>query len=258
LIDRLDIHQPPKAAPRAADRQIDPAKYGEDWDALLDLMTLSYPVANADHRLKALSVICDAGGAAGVTPRAYNFWRKMRKSHPRRFHLVRGVGGDNKKRAEVKAPETSHQGRKKAARDVLLVRAGTDRLKDEIAASLNREDVGASAIHIPKGAPAEICAELAAERRTPKGWEPRPGVKRNEALDLAVYDLALVIVLGIEKIDWSQPKACPAWAVIGPGNSFALLDLDTDQDLAAEASVQIKPKKRRGAKRRTRSFGGWD
>ncbi len=261
LMDRFDIHKPPEGAPRAADRQIDPAKYGEDWDALLDLMELSYPVANADHRLKALSVICDAGGKAGVTPRAYTFWRKMRKNHPRRFHLVRGVGGDNKKRAEVKAPETSHQGRKKVARDVLLVRAGTDRLKDEIAASLNREDGGASAIHIPKGAPPEICAELAAERRSEKGWEPRPGVKRNEALDLAVYDLALAIVLGVEKIDWSNPKSCPGWALIGPDNTFAVLDLEADQELEAEVTAPIKPKKpkrRRGAKRRGRSFGGWD
>lgn len=254
LVDRFDLHTPPPSAPRSQDRQLDPARYGEDWDALLDLADLSYPVANADHRLRLLGAICDAGGAPGVTPNAYAFYRKMRRARPRWFHLVRGFGGENAKRAEVKAPETAHQGRKKAARDVLLVRAGTDRLKDEIAASLTRSEEGTRAIHIPRGAPPEIFAEFAAERRGPKGWEKRPGVKRNEALDLAVYDLALAIVLGVEKIDWSRP---PGWAVIGPGNSFAVHDLEADNPDEGVQDTAKRPAKRRKAKRGRRSFDGW-
>lgn len=254
VIDRFDIHTPPPGAPRAEDRRIDPAKYGEDWDALLDLAELSYPVATADHRLKLLSIVCDAGGEAGVTPNAYAFWRKVKKSHPRRFHLIRGFGGENVKRAEVKAPETSHQGRKKAAKDILLVRAGTDRLKDEIAASLNRTESGTRAIHIPRGAPSDIFAEFASERRGAKGWEKRPGVKRNEALDLAVYDLALAIVLSVEKIDWSKP---PAWAVIGPNNTFAIDPPGEEPDLEAEVSEPTKKPKKRPRRRGRRSFSGW-
>lgn len=257
VIDRFDIHTPPDGAPRAEDRQLDPAKYGEDWDALFDLADLSYPVANADHRLKALGVVCDAGGEAGVTPNAYAFWRKARQLHPRRFHLIRGFGGDKVKRAEVKAPETSHQGRKKAARDILLIRAGTDRLKDEIAASLIRQDRGTRAIHIPRGAPPDIFGEFAAERRGAKGWEKRPGVKRNEALDLAVYDLALSIVLGVEKIaDWSR---APAWAVAGPGNAFAVVvtDTETGEEIPSE-TIRPKRKKRKSRGRgRGRRFDGW-
>lgn len=253
LVDRFDIHAPPDTAPRAADRQIDPAKFGEDWDALFDLADLSYPVANAPHRMRLLSIVCDAGGAPGVTPNAYAFYRKARKLHPRRFHLVRGFGGENAKRAEVKAPETAHQGKRHVAKDILLVRAGTDRLKDEIAASLIRSEAGTRAIHIPRGAPSDIFEEFASERRGPKGWEKRPGVKRNEALDLAVYDLALAIVLGAEKIDWSR---CPSWAVIGPSNSFAVHDLEDGQDLEAEVRT-ARPAKRRKAKRGRRSFDGW-
>jgi phage terminase large subunit GpA-like protein len=253
LVDRFDIHNPPDTAPRSGDRQIDPAKFGEDWDALFDLADLSYPVANAEHRMRLLSIVCDAGGAPGVTPNAYAFYRKARKSHPRRFHLVRGFGGENAKRAEVKAPETAHQGKRHVAKDVLLVRAGTDRLKDEIAASLIRSEAGTRAIHIPRGAPSDIFEEFASERRGAKGWEKRPGVKRNEALDLAVYDLALAIVLGAEKIDWSR---CPAWAVIGPSNSFAVHDLEDGHALEGEVRTK-RPAKRRKAKRGRRSFDGW-
>ena len=253
LVDRFDIHTPPSTSPRAADRIIDPAKFGEDWDALFELADLSYPVANADHRLKILSVVCDAGGAAGVTPNAYAFYRKARKSHPRKFHLVRGFGGENVKRAEVKAPETAHQGKGHVAKDIMLVRAGTDRLKDEITASLIRNEAGTRAIHIPAGAPADIFEEFAAERKTDKGWKLRPGAKRNEALDLAVYDLALFIVLGCEKIDWTR---VPSWAVIGPQNSFAVQDLEDGREIDVEVQT-AKPTKRRKAKRRGRKFDGW-
>lgn len=261
MVDRFDIHEPPAASPRAGDRQIAPDRYGEDWDALLDLAELDYPVAGADHRLRILSIVCDMHGMPGVTPNAYAFYRKVRKSHPRRFHLVRGEKGatENRPRAEVKAPETAHKGggKKVVARDVLIIRAATNKLKDEIAASLTRTDAGTRRIHVPRGAPSEVFAEFAAERRGPKGWDKRPGVRRNEAIDLAVYDLALLIVLGVEKIDWNAP---PAWALDGPGNSFAVLPppdgaAPAEDRPAAPSSPKRRPRpaKRGGGGR----FSGW-
>jgi phage terminase large subunit GpA-like protein len=109
------------------------------------------------------------------------------------------------------APGFGSTGKKNVARDVRIVKAGIDRLKDEVAASLLRAEQGARALHIPRGAPAAVFAEFAAERRGDKGWENKPGQHRNEALDLSVYALALVIaVLGAEKVaDWSNP---PTWA----------------------------------------------
>lgn len=270
MVDRFDIHEPPATAPRAGDRQLAPERYGEDWDALLELATLDYPVAGSDHRLRILSIVCDMHGMPGVTPNAYAFYRKVRRTHPRRFHLVRGEKGerDDKPRAEVKAPETVHKGggKKVAARDVLIIRAATDKLKDEIAASLTRKDAGSRRIHVPRGAPSEVFAEFAAERKGPNGWAKRPGVKRNEALDLAVYDLALLIVLGVEKLNWDAP---PAWAVVGPGNAFASLPSDAPAKVArdlvaehaepeAEAPPPSPPKKRsRPSKRGGGRFSGW-
>ena len=249
LVDRFDLITPPSSSPRAADRQLDPAKYLEDWDALLPLFSLSYPVANAEHDLRLIGIVSDAAGEPGVTTRAYGFYRKMKKLHPLRFHLVRGFGGLDRQRAEVKAPESSHKGRKFAAKDIQLIRAGTDRLKDDIASSLLRTESGSSKIHIPRGAPKEVFAEFAAERRDKDGWSLKKGIKRNEALDLTVYDLALSLVLGVEKIkDWSRP---PAWALSGPKNTFAVREIQT-----AEEKSSPKKKKRRPG-RRSRRFDGW-
>lgn len=257
IIDRFDIHTPPSTAPRHDDRQINPARYAEDWDALLDLATMSYPVANADHRIRILGCICDSQGSPGVTPNAYAAWRRFKKIRPRWFHLQRPAKSNDAKRVEVKAPETAHRGKRHVAKDVLMVYIATNRLKDEIAAGLARTERGARAIHIPVGAPQEIFAEFAAERRTPKGWEKRPGVDRNEALDLAVYDLALYLALGGEKVNWTAP---PAWAVIGPGNAFAVQPATlAAQSDAVEESPPEKPqvRKRRTTRRGARRFDGW-
>lgn len=264
IIDRFDIHTPPDGSPRAKDRRIDPGRYAEDWAVLLPLADRLYPVANAAHHLKPAAIIIDSAGEPGVTPNAYAFFRSARKTHPRRFWLVRGVGGENAKRAELRAPETAHRGKKHVAKDVQIIFAGNFKLKDEIAASLTREDEGGRSINIPKGAPPEVFAEFASERRTLKGWEKKPGIKRNEALDLAVYDLALAIVLKVEKINWADP---PAWAALGPGNSFAVnATAETLAQMARAVSEALAPDTqpetaaapaRRRKTRPRRSFDGW-
>jgi phage terminase large subunit GpA-like protein len=261
VIDRFDIHTPPASAPRPEGRRIDPARYGEDWEAIMPLADRDYPVTGGGYALRPLAIVVDAGGEAGVTPNAYAFFRKARCTHPRRFHLIRGRGGDRPKRAEVSAPETAHKGKRHVARDVKIIWAATDRLKDEIAASLLRADPGARSLLVPRGAPPEIFAEYAAERRDQAGrWEKRPGVKRNEALDLSVYNLALAIVLGAEKLDWARP---PAWAIAGPENSFGRAvsksvddpGAGTPAPAAVEAIAQRKA--RRPVPRRRPDLSGW-
>lgn len=219
VIDRFDLHTPPPEAPAAADRAINPAQYAEDWEVLTPLVDRVYPVEGGEYGLRPVGLCVDCGGEAGVTPNAYDFFRKRRLTHPRRFHLVRGQGGLAAERARAKAPESSHKGgRGKGAKGVVILWAGTDRLKDEIAASLLREHGGPRALRIPRLAPAEVFEEYAAERRTEAGWEKRPGVQRNEALDLSVYALALVIMLGGERI---REDALPAWALPDRRNTFA-------------------------------------
>ncbi|SES76437.1 terminase gpA endonuclease subunit [Oceanicella actignis] len=259
VIDRWDIVNPPEGAPRATERAIDPGRFGEDWAALRPLSGMSWPVAGADYRLTPCGVVIDAGGAPGVTPNAYAFFRRARREARGMFHLVRGRGGERVKRAEAARPETAHRGRAHVARDVTIIWAGTDRLKDEIAASLTRREAGARALLIPRGAPAEMFAEYAAERRGAKGWEKKPGVKRNESLDLSVYSLALAIVLGAEKIEWGRP---PRWAAGDSSNTFATAAAPQTKERAghgegAPPPKTTAPKRRRGRRGPRNRFNGW-
>lgn len=236
VIDRFDLHTPPEDAPGAGDRVINPAQYVEDWEVLTPLIDRAYPVEGADYALKPVALAVDCGGEAGVTPNAFDFYRKRKLTHPRRFYVVRGDGGLEKERVRLKAPEASHKGgRGKGAKGVVIMWAGTDRLKDEVAASLLREHGGPRSLRVPKLAPGEVFEEYAAERRGPKGWEKKPGVQRNEALDLSVYALALVIALGAERI---REDALPAWARPDRQNAFAVL-LPSDPPSAGEVAARL-------------------
>ncbi|MEL6586758.1 MAG: hypothetical protein AAFQ50_08860, partial [Pseudomonadota bacterium] len=73
------------------------------------------------------------------------------------------------------------------------------------------------------------------------------------ALDMAVYDLALMIVLGVEKVNWERP---PAWAVMGSGNAFALAPEAVSPEV--DPPKDARPlRKRRPARRTARRFDGW-
>ncbi|MFN3614679.1 MAG: terminase gpA endonuclease subunit [Rubrimonas sp.] len=222
MVARFDLTQPPPAAPRAGERALDPGRYLEDWGVLDALFAMSWPVAGGSHRLRAAAIVCDSAGEPGVTDRAFAYWRAARRAHGERFRLVKGWGGFNRQRAHERAPETAHQkkgrARRRVARDVLVINAGVDRLKDELLASLLRVDDGPGAYRIPRAAPDDVLAEFCAEARDNDGWSKKPGQKRNEALDLAAYSLALAVTIGAEKIDWSRP---PAWALGGPGNVWS-------------------------------------
>lgn len=238
VIDRFDLFTPPPGSPRAEGRRIDPGRYAEDWRALDPLAERVYPVEGADYGLGVLCIVVDANGEPGVTPNAYSFLRRVRITQPNRWHLQKGKGGEDVKRAEVRRPETAHRGKQYVARDVPIIRTGTDRLKDEVAASLLREVGGARKLHIPRAAPAEVFAELAAERKTEDGWRKRPGVQRNEALDLCVYCLSLSIVLEAEAINWDRP---PRWAAPGPDNLMAVALSDLPEAAAVEDMAPPRP-----------------
>ena len=238
VIDRFDLHTPPPSAPRAEDRGLDPSKYLEDWDALLPLLETVYPVRGSNYGLRAKAVAVDSHGQAGVTERAYKFWRARRKAgEVSKWFLVRGHGGFRvSDRVWYKAPEYASKGRKAA--NVKLLNIATDKLKDSIAATLGREDPGADFMHLPVWMISDHVGEFVAEIRKPSGWEPKPGQKRNESLDLAVYALALAIHLGIERINYDSP---PSWARLDVGNENAV----------ANASAQVPEKPKRPAARRS-------
>lgn len=227
LIDRFDIAAPPSESPGAdlddegrPRRAIDPPRYGEDWAALKPLLDRSWPVAGGDMALLPRAMIVDSAGAPGVTANAYAFYRQMRKEGlGHRVFLAKGIGGLNQQRALYAAPEKVLGDRRKRTTDLRIVSVGTDPLKDEVALALTRREPGPRAYHLPAGLSDALFAEFCAEVRTDDGWDVRRGGLRNESLDLAVYALALMIVLKGEKIDWERP---PEWALPVAENSYAV------------------------------------
>jgi phage terminase large subunit GpA-like protein len=216
-IDRFEVVAPPPGAP-GGERAVAPARYAEDWAALDAIFDRFYPVEGGGYRLGVAAQIVDAFGEAGVTPNAYAFYRRHRRQNPRRVFLARGMPGFNRPRAVEVEPEKVLQKKGARAKGLKIVQVGTDRLKDEVTASLARTEPGPGAHHLADGLPDEVFAELCAERREMSGWKAKEGIRRNEALDCSVYGKALAIVLRAEQVDWANP---PAWCAAPGENAFA-------------------------------------
>jgi len=107
---------------------------------------------------------------------------------------------DNTKRSDRKTT---------VAGDVPVYLLNTDRIKDTVSASLEREQPGRRYVRFPDWLPESFFDELTAEERGSDGkW--RKISKRNESLDLFVYNWACIYEKKAERIDWDNP---PAWAV---------------------------------------------
>lgn len=256
VIDRYDIVTPPTDAPRAARRALDPAAYVEDWQVLAALEGKAYPVEGADYALLPVSIGVDSGGRPGVAPKAYAWYRGRRAAQRHgRWRIIKGWGGFDKPRAEVRKPERAHGIAKKhgaggrraqAAQDIPILWVGTDPVKDEIDASLRREDPGARAIHLSRELGRTWFGELTCERRQAVGWRAKAGNGANEAWDLLGYGLAQMVALGAERIDWDAP---PIWARADQTNRFAVIG-DVDPDPAPEPAAETAAPARRRARPR--------
>ncbi|MBX9456140.1 MAG: phage terminase large subunit family protein [Rhizobium sp.] len=249
LIDRLEIVTPPAGAP-GADRQraIDPPRYLEDWAVLPPLREKIYPVADSDYGLRPVALVSDSAGEAGVTEKAYAFYRQQKKlGHGKRTYLAKGQGGFDRDRVRHGKPDKILQKKAGNTSDIRLVYSGIDKLKDEVTLSLTRSEAGPGAYHLSSELDDRVFAEYCAETRGDKGWTKRKKSLPNEALDLAVMSKALVIVLKGEKIDWDRP---PEWALPVANNSFAVRLAAPSQPDAVPAR-QVAPSPHRG--RRVRS-----
>lgn len=235
LVDRWDIATPPAGAPGAVDaegkpkRSVVPYTYAEDWGALADLHARIFPVADTGYGLTPAAVIIDSQGVPGTYERALGFWRARRRQRlafrqspsgrpiEGVYMLYRGDHAPNAARAKLRRPEAQNLKKKSRANDVDLVFVNTDKVKDEIAASLARVESGPLAYHLNRAMAREHVEEFCAEQRDDDGrWTKKASHIRNESIDLAVFGKAAVIVLGAEGVrDWS---AAPAWAAPVPEN----------------------------------------
>lgn len=205
LIDRFTISSS-KRAEGERTAALDPAAYLEDWELIRE-QVLDRSYGGMQPRL----VMCDSGGKAGVTAKAYSFfrWLRRRRMH-QRFRLVKGASRLDVATATLTWPDASdRKDRKQGGRgDVPVWLINTNVLKDAVVGDLARTEIGPGYVHLPKWVDEGFFSELAAETRTDKGWK-NPGREANEAFDLHVYNRAACKVLKADKIDWANP---PRWA----------------------------------------------
>ncbi|HAS6087822.1 TPA: phage terminase large subunit family protein [Vibrio vulnificus] len=237
VIDRFKIEKSKRTDPDNPDKfvRVNPAAYLEDWDLLTErVINKSYELDDGTGRRMSIMLTgCDSGGEDGVSDNAYEFYRKLKaEGLTRRFMLVKGRGTgpaihesfpDNTKRSDRKA---------RAYGDVPVYLLNTDRIKDTVSAALERPEPGRRYVWFPDWLPEVFFDELLAEERSAAGkWEQVS--KRNETLDLFVYNWACIYKRKADRIDWEAP---PPWAV--PINESSEL-------ITSDGEAVALPKRRR-------------
>lgn len=212
LVDRFNLSQSLRLD---GDRPalMDPSAYDQDWLTLIDeVLNKPYPLIEASElSMKAVLTLGDSGGKEGVTQRAYEFFRTLRKAGiDGGFRLIKGANSLDAPRVQETYPDSKNEkDRLLGARgDVPVWRLNTTIFKDAIIGNLACDVPGPGYVHIPKWIDRHVFNEYVAETRGADGWKNR-GKHRNEAMDLHGYARAACAILGAESIDWRDP---PKWA----------------------------------------------
>ena len=250
IIDRFNIKEDRGPNNDQPPRQICPASQPEDWDLLTrDVLLRSYKLADgSERRMPVMAMGVDTGGegagAESVTSQAYDWYRRLIKlGLANRVYLFKGGSSKSTSRVRKTYPDnTTRKSRKSNAKgDVPLYILGTDILKDAVAAMMDRESFGAGYMHMPAHLGRWWFDELTAEARDPAtGKWTKTGKRANEAFDLCVYNLAIYILLGCERINWDAP---PAWACDWEQNMLLIKPTDPNET-AIEPKAPPKRKRR--------------
>lgn len=217
---------------------LDPAAYKEDWDRITEEVVRStYRTPITGCEIKVLLTVIDTGGEDGVTDKALDYYRRMRKAGlHKRITLYKGTG----QKGAVEIRET-HQGLNK---DVPVYLCNSNLLADRVHAGLQRETPGPGYYHFPtpkhpKNNPdgwitQAFFDELKAEVRNADGtWTQLR--KRNETHDLCKMMYAGLLRLGTDKKGfWDAP---PDWAKPLAANR-ELMTADARREMKADLPVE--------------------
>lgn len=222
VIDRFSISKSNRLDEDDERRQVNPGANPEDWDLLIEKVLLkSYPLDDGSGREMPIKRVgCDSGGKIGVTPNAYDFYRRLRDSTGevfpaglhRRFQLVKGASSRTAPRVHLSYPDSDRKDRHAGARgEIPVLFMNGNMLKDQLSNMLDRDPedrtAQAATVIFPTWLEDWFWNEMVAEIRTDKGWE-NPSKLRNEAWDLCAYAIALAVSKEIrwEKMDWDDPE----------------------------------------------------
>lgn len=237
LVDRFEVKKSKREDDDGERLWVKPHAYLEDWEELIEhVIDKEYPLDDDSGRMMGIKLTgCDSGGKAGVTAKAYDFYRRLRELNKhRRFILIKGDHVPGKPRTRISYPDSSKKDQMAPARgDVPVLMLNSNVLKDDLNGRLQCLVPGAGMFRTPDWLPDEFYAELCAEVRTPKGWVKPDGV-RNEAGDLSYYFIGTCIseLLRAEHIDWQNP---PGWAAEWDRN-----DLVREPEAPARFAQQVE------------------
>ena len=224
LVDRFSIRYSDREDPSMAGQMmpVQPAAYLEDWDKITEqVMMAQYELDDDSGRQMMVKLtLCDSGGKAGVTTRAYDFYRKVSKEGWQgRFHLVKGASEPSAPRAQVRRPDADKKAGAGARGEIPVLFLNPTINKDDLNGRLDVLVPGYGMIHLPSWLISHdkredmswFFAELTSEMREPgKGWIKI--ARRNEAWDLFYYCIGACAssLLSVEKLDWNNPPSFAA------------------------------------------------
>lgn len=221
VVDRFAI-QKSKRKDNDGDREwVKPGTYLEDWDLVTEeVLQKTYPLDDGSGRRMQIKMVgCDSGGKAGVTAKAYDYYRTLKKKGMAgRFQLLKGGSNPSAPRIMLSYPDSQRKDRKAAARgEIPVLMLHTDKLKDQLDNMLDRKDPGGGLIQFPEWLPDSFFVELTVEQKNHKGKWENPKSLRNESWDLLTYCLALCAHLGLETVNWQKP---PSWVATWDANTL--------------------------------------
>lgn len=222
-IDRIEIEKSHRLDDDNEHLWVNPSVYKEDWYLLIEkVLAKRYRLCDNSGDMMIKMMVCDSGGKAGVTSRAYDFWKELREEgngEHKRFYLCKGNPKMAAPRAEVSYPDAEIKGRTASARgEIPVLMLNSNLLKDTLNAMLDRNKEGGNAFFISKVMPDNVFTELTVEIKGEKGWE-NPRKARNEAWDLTYYAIGLCHYLKVMHFDWDRP---PSWAAEWANNDLVL------------------------------------
>ncbi len=249
LIDRYELRRSERLDELGVPYPLNPASYLDDWNCIEnDVMNRSYPLDDESGRRMAIKLTtCDSGGYSrqrgqSVTAMSYDFYRRLKeKGRSSQFMLTRGAGSKRAPRVSINYPEAAKKDSLTAARgDVPVMFFNSDVIKDILHNRLDVVDPTKGMIHFPDWLPVEFFGELCAENRTAAGWV-KLAHSKNEAWDLLYYliGVSLSPLLGVDRIDWSDPKK--PWAYEWDKNPLVFMPSNSDNAESVE-HVAVKPK----------------